>query len=88
MLDTKYDIVVDNINTSALRRRVFIDQARILGYHCVAVLIPMELQVAIDRQDTRTDKTLDSSIVRKQYMNTQMPQLGEFDEIIVRTSNL
>jgi predicted kinase len=88
LVKTGANIYVDNTNTSAKRRRFFTDQARRAGYHCVAVLMPSELQTVITRQSTRPDKSVPSNAVYRQYFNVQMPQLGEFDEIIVSAGNL
>jgi hypothetical protein len=50
--------------------------------------MPSELQTVITRQSTRPDKSVPSNAVYRQYFNVQMPQLGEFDEIIVSAGNL
>ena len=78
----------DNTNTSAKRRRFFTDQARRAGYHTTAVLMPSMLETVVERQSTRPDKSVPANAVERQYFNVQMPQLGEFDEIVVTKGNL
>jgi len=82
------NIVVDNVNTSAKRRRWYITEARRRGYKCVAAYFPVALQQVIDRQETRQDKTVPVDAVERQYNTLQLPQYGEFDEVLVIGSNL
>lgn len=88
MLKTKQDVAVDNTNTSAKRRRHYIEQARSNGYTVRAVVFPVQLDVVIGRQFTRGDKKVPEEAVCQQYMNLQMPSYGEFDEIEIVTTNL
>lgn len=85
---TGKDVYVDNTNTSAKRRRGYINYARDKGYKVVAVLFPVSLEEVIARQHSRTDKAVPADAVTRQYMNIQLPSYGEFDHIIVKDSNI
>jgi predicted kinase len=88
LIKTGNNIFVDNTNTSAKRRRFFVDQARRNGYRVIAALLPSTLETVLDRQSTRAGKTVPVTVVQRQYFNTQMPQYGEFDDIAVFDNNL
>lgn len=88
LLALNRDIFVDNTNTSAKRRRFFIDMARQKGYRVIGVTFPTSLDLVAYRQNVRSDKCVPYGAVKSQFMNTQQPQLGEFDEIIVTSGNL
>lgn len=77
------DLYVDNTNISKKRRAFYVNTARQLGYHAVAVLFPIALETIIARQLTREDKTVPIHAVRNQYNNLQYPFVGEFDRVIV-----
>lgn len=81
-------IVVDGVNLIKKRRRMYIDMARRAGYNAVAVIFPVALQTIIDRQQTRPDKSVKAVYVQGQYNILQLPQFGEFDEVLVSTTNL
>jgi predicted kinase len=85
--DTK-DLVVDNTNLSAKRRRFYIDVARRQDFRTVAVIMPTTPQVLLARQRTRGDKRVPDSAVLQHYSSVQMPMYGEFEEIVVLTHNL
>jgi len=82
------NIFVDNTNTSAKRRKFYINEARRRGYRVVAVLLPVDLQTIISRQQTRHDKEVPAEAVRRQYMNLSYPNVGDFDDIVVSGDNL
>jgi predicted kinase len=88
LLSTQQDIFIDNTNTSAKRRRFYTDEARRKGYRVVGVTFPTSLDLVVYRQSSRPDKSVPYGAVKSQFMNTQQPQLGEFDEIIVTSGNL
>lgn len=88
LLRTNRDIYLDNTNTSKKNRRFYITEARNRGYWVVAYLIPVSLQTVIDRQKTRADKEVPSEAVQRQYMGIHLPQIGEFDDIVVIDNNL
>jgi predicted kinase len=75
------NIIVDNTNLSKKRRQFFVDAARKNGYWIKAILFPTMLQTVIDRQNSRTDKTVPDAVVKQQYLSLQLPQYGEVDEI-------
>lgn len=74
------DFVLDNMNTSKKGRRKFITQARQAGYKIVAVEFITPLDVVINRQQTRGDKSIPRQVVKSSYMKTQLPWLAaEYD---------
>ncbi len=81
-------MVIDNVNAGAKRRANYIVQGRSHGYKVVAVTMPVSLQTVLDRQNSRTDKSVPDEAVRRQYASIQQPSLGEFDAIVVSTHNL
>lgn len=81
-------LYIDNTNLSAKRRKFYLTAARKLGYKTVAVLMPVSLNVLLERQKTRTDKTVPDAAVKQQYKSLQVPLKGEFDEIVVSDHNL
>ncbi len=83
LIKTGKSVYVDNTNASAKRRRFFVDQADRRGYRKVAVLFPTPLQTLLDRQKSRTDKTVPINAVKQIWESISMPQIGEFDEIWV-----
>ena len=88
IVDLRHNVYVDNVNTSTKRRQWFLEEAKRKGYNCVAVLFPIAAHTAINRQNTRTDKTIPPGAVMGQYNRLQMPQFGEFDEIEIANFNL
>ena len=88
LLKEGLNICVDNTNLSKKRRRAYLTEARRRGYYAVAVLLPIDLQTVIDRQSTRTDKTVPEEAVRRQYAGLSYPSLGEFDDVITHNGNL
>ena len=85
---TGQDIYVDNTNISARRRRFFITEARRRGYYVAAVLFPISIDTLMDRQGTRTDKVVPPHAVSQHFHSIQLPQYGEFDEVVVYPGNL
>lgn len=86
VIKTNKNVFIDNTNLSRKRRRMYIDEARKRGYTVVAILLPINKQLAADRQGTRTDKSVPVSAVHQQYMALQYPSYGEFDDIRVYKS--
>jgi len=82
------DMYLDNTNTSKKNRRFYITEARNRGYWIAAYLLPVELRTVINRQKTRDDKEVPVEAVQRQYMGINLPQIGEFDEILVSDGNL
>lgn len=88
MLRTGDNVFLDNTNTSKKTRRFYCVEARNRGYHLHAIVMPVALQTILDRQRTRTDKTVPDEAVTRQYFGMVAPQYGEFDEISVLPSNI
>lgn len=78
------NIYVDNTNLSKKRRKFFLDAVMHKGYKTTAVIMPVTLKTVLERQKTRTDKTVPEGAVMQHYMAMQYPWYGEFDEIIVK----
>ena len=85
---TGQDIYVDNTNISARRRRFFITEARRRGYHIAAILFPISIDTLMSRQQSRADKLVPTQAVSQQFHNIQLPQYGEFDNVVVYDGNL
>ena len=88
LLREKKDLYLDNTNTSKKNRAFYITEARNRGYFIHALLLPVDLQTIINRQHIRQDKTIPTEAVVRQYMNINLPKIGEFDRISVIDSNL
>lgn len=88
MVRERKHMVIDNVNASAKRRANYITQGRRNGYRVVAVTMPVDLQTVLDRQSTRTDKSVPDEAVRRQYASIQQPSIGEFDAVIASSHNL
>jgi len=82
------DIYLDNMNLSRKSRAGYIQTARQHGYRIHAILLPVALQTVLDRQSTRTDKTLPKDAVRDMYMRLSIPSKTEVDRIITYSGNL
>lgn len=81
-------IVVDNVNAGAKRRGKYIRQARQNGYVAVAVTMPVSLNTVLERQTTRSDKSVPNNAVEQQYASIQQPSFGEFDDIVISPHNM
>jgi predicted kinase len=79
---------IDNTNLSARRRKMYVETARKNGYRTIAVLMPISLDVLLERRTKRGDKTIPESAVRQHYNALQAPMIGEFHEIVVSNHNL
>jgi len=88
MVKTGQSIYLDNINISKKRRAEYIRQGHKYGYVVYAILLPVELQTVLDRQDTRSDKFVPLDAVKQHYMSLSLPSLGEVDRIIIYSGNL
>lgn len=88
MVRERKTMIIDNVNASAKRRANYVTQGRRNGYKVVAVTMPVSLQTVLDRQNSRTDKSVPDEAVRRQYASIQQPSLGEFDAIVVSTHNV
>lgn len=75
------DIIIDNTNLSRKRRAQFLDEAARHGYCTVACVSPVSLQTVLDRQSTRSDKSVPLHAVIQQYGQLSQPSIGEFDVI-------
>lgn len=76
------DFVVDNTNGSIKYRQFYINEARKRGFRVIGWVFPNTLAELIDRQNTRSDKTIPSEVVTRMYYNQNAPSYGEFDDIV------
>ena len=88
LIKSDKNVFVDNTNLSKKRRRGLIVEAQKRGYHIRADLFPVSLQTVIDRQDTRTDKSVPKEAVIRQYRSIQLPSFGEVHQVVVHDTNI
>lgn len=85
-------VIVDNTNLTRKARARWIQEARSKGFTIVAVNVMAPLQVVIDRQASRKDKSVPPHVVRDMYMRQQEVQADEAEFILhadgVRGGNL
>jgi len=77
------DMVMDNTNCIRNTRQFHLNELRQRHYHTVGVVFLTALHTNVERQKTRTDKCVPTKDVERQYYQTQLPSLGEFDEIVI-----
>lgn len=82
------NLIVDNTNGSRRKRRFYIQEARKKGFGVRIVIMPVAYNQLIERQTSRTDKTVPPEAVRRQFMSLNYPEYGEADTIDVRGHNL
>lgn len=79
-----YDVLfIDNTNLSKKSRARWTTEARAKGFKVCAVQMQTPLQVVIDRQKTRTDKSVPESVVRDMYMRQTEVLLGEEVDFLI-----
>ena len=83
----KHDnVIVDNTNLTRKARARWIQDARSHGFRIIIISIMIPLQIAIDRQRSRKDKSVPENVVREMYMRMQEVQANEYD-ILVNWAN-
>lgn len=76
-------IVIDNTNLTRKSRARWINDVRGKGFHIAGVEVFTPLQVVLDRQATRGDKSVPENVVREMYMRQQSLLLGsEVDALV------
>jgi predicted ABC-type ATPase len=92
-LQEKYDIFYETTGMSIIATQYFIDQARRLGYHTMALVPILPVDVAIERVDKRQRTTgqvpADEKFIRESWIKSQTNLITLFedlDEIIVYNS--
>lgn len=88
IIRTNVDVFLDNTNTSKKNRNFYLTEARKRGYFLQALLLPVSLKTIVERQNTRSDKTVPIEAVNRQYFGLSLPSIGEFDNITVFDSNI
>lgn len=85
-------VIVDNTNLTRKSRARWIQEARSKGFTIIAVNVMAPLQVVMDRQASRNDKSVPADVVRDMYMRQQEVQADEAEFIVhadgVRGGNL
>lgn len=82
MVKSGQNLFVDNTNLTPKRRKFYLQQAKKHGYKTVAhVFSNVDLDTLIQRQETRSDKTVPEEAVRRQFQAMKEPYEGEFDEV-------
>ena len=76
LVKERKNIYVDNTNLSAKRRRFYLTEAKKHGYHTRAILFPMSLDAALKQNAERTDKTIPTEVVLRQYFALSMPLMA------------
>ena len=80
-LKTYDQIILDNTNTSTKSRRYWITLARQQGFKIIGYEFLIDLATIIDRQTTRSDKSVPAEAVTRQYFQITTPRIGsEVDE--------
>ena len=89
LVKTGQTIFVDNTNASKKRRAFYIDESRRAGYFIIGILLPISLDEAMSRQESRHDKSVPEDAVVRIYNSMQMPHIGaEVDSLIVTDDNI
>ncbi len=88
MLRENTHVILDNTNTAGRARKRWMAPARARDFRLVAVLFPSTRQTVIDRQKTRTDKTIPNHVVMDMYDRLSLPLYGDFDQVLVVDGNL
>lgn len=76
-------VIVDNTNLTRKGRARWCNEMHDKGFNVIGVSVSAPLQVVLDRQSTRGDKSVPAKIVREMYMRQQELFVGsEVDEIL------
>lgn len=83
LLDEGVDVFLDNVNLKSGRRAWFLEQAKAKGYRTVAVVFPkVTIDTLMERQKSRTDKSVPVKSVMNQFQNMESPKPGEFNNVV------
>ncbi len=80
------NIVIDNVNLTPKSRNKFLNYAKQNDYYTIGVLFDVPVNILIERQITRPDKTISERVVREQFDRLILPSDDEFDLIINSSS--
>jgi predicted kinase len=83
-------VIVDNTNTSIKTRKQYLELAHKHKFTTMAYYVPASLNLLINRNNTRTDKTLSVDAIVRLYNSIALPSQGEFaefDAVYVMTHN-
>ena len=84
MLKAANVLFVDNTNLTRKSRARWIADAKAKGFLIYSVTMMTPLQTVIDRQASRTDKSVPASVVRDMYMRQQEVLSSEVDGIFFK----
>lgn len=77
-------VIVDNVNGTRKSRWKWIEPLKKANFLVTAIQLQTPLNIIIERQAARGDKSVPENIVRQQYMHQEEAMVGsEFDELIV-----
>ena len=89
IINNKIDVVIDNTNLSHKRYTNIIQRGRQKGYQVIAVVFPTTMETLTKRLESRSDRSMDPSIVINMFKRLTLPSLGRwFDGINVWDGNL
>lgn len=92
LIALKHDVIVDNTNVDFRARNKFIKHAVENGYFIKCVMFPLDIKKLMNRQKTRTDKTVPMAAVYDQYYRISVPWIGtennECDKVETAIGNL
>jgi predicted kinase len=80
-------VIVDNMNHTRKSRAKWITSARAKGFTIVAIDVMCPLDVLIERQNTRADKSVPADVVRRSYYSYQELSVDEAD-IVIRINGI
>lgn len=84
MIKQQQNVIVDNTNLSAKRRRFFVTEAKKKGYVVKGVVMMIQRNDLLNRAAARPDRNLDPSIVINMHESLTYPSIGECDHIYLR----
>lgn len=73
--------VLDNTNRTKKVRGRDVIELQNRGYFVVGLHLVTSLQTVVDRQKSRTDKSVPEDAVTFQYFDIELPSVGEFDAV-------
>ena len=89
ILKSGNDVYIDNMNHTRKARKWLVSAARANGYRVEAIMFPVTMKMVINRQKSRSDKTLPEDLVRNMYLQLSVPNLvDEVDSIVIHPGNV
>lgn len=79
-------VIIDNTNLTRKSRARWVNDLHSKGFQIAGVEVYVPLQVVIDRQATRGDKSVPENVIRNMYMTQQELLLGSEVDALVTVS--